>query len=115
MVVIRLARRGSHKRPFYAITVADKRAARDGKFLERVGYFNPLARGQEQRLHVDQARVAHWIAQGAQPSDRVKQLISDANKDPQLLAEQRQVKLDRRIAKRQAAKQAATATASATS
>jgi len=78
MVVIRLSRGGSKKRPFYHLTVADRRNARDGAFLERVGFFNPLARGQEERLRVDQSRVDHWVAQGAQVSPRVKKLLAGA-------------------------------------
>ena len=78
MVTIRLARGGSKKRPFYHLTVADSRNSRNGRFLERVGFFNPSARGQEERLRVDQERVEHWVAQGAQLSDRVAKLIKDA-------------------------------------
>jgi small subunit ribosomal protein S16 len=75
MVVIRLARGGAKKRPFYHIVVADKRRARDSRFIERLGYFNPIASGADIRLTLDLARVEHWISQGAQPSDRVKNLI----------------------------------------
>lgn len=78
MVKIRLARGGSKKRPFYHLTVTDSRKARDSRFIERVGFFNPIARGQEERLRVDRERVAHWISQGAQPSDRVAQLLKAA-------------------------------------
>jgi len=78
MVTIRLARGGSKKRPFYHITVSDSRNARDGRFIERVGFFNPVARGQEERLRVDNARVEHWLGQGAQVSDRVKSLLKEA-------------------------------------
>lgn len=78
MVKIRLARGGSKKRPFYSIVVTDERKPRDSGYIERVGYFNPMARGQEVRLHVEADRVEHWVAQGAQPSDRVKTLLKDA-------------------------------------
>ena len=78
MVVIRLARGGSKKRPFYHVNVADARSPRDGRFIERVGFFNPIARGQEERLRVDQERVDYWIKQGAQPSERVAQLLKAA-------------------------------------
>jgi small subunit ribosomal protein S16 len=78
MVTIRLARGGSKKRPFYHLTVADSRNSRNGRFLERVGFFNPSARGQEERLRVDQQRIEHWVAQGAQLSDRVAKLVKDA-------------------------------------
>ncbi len=80
MLTIRLARGGSKKRPFYHITVTDSRNARDGRFKERVGFFNPVAAGAEVRLSVDQARVAYWVGQGAQPSDRVAQLLKDSAK-----------------------------------
>jgi small subunit ribosomal protein S16 len=75
MVIIRLARGGSKKRPFYHLTVTDSRNSRDGCFLERVGFFNPIARGHEERLRVDQDRVNHWLGQGAQASDRVAKLL----------------------------------------
>lgn len=77
MVTIRLARGGSKKRPFYHLTVADSRAARDGRFIERVGFFNPVARGQEERLRIDTDRVDYWVSQGAQVSDRVATLIKE--------------------------------------
>ncbi|WP_210396496.1 30S ribosomal protein S16 [Motiliproteus sediminis] len=80
MVVIRLARGGSKKRPFYHITVADRRNARDGRFIERVGFFNPIARGQEERLRVDLERVEYWQGKGAQASERVATLLKEAAK-----------------------------------
>ncbi|TDP01118.1 30S ribosomal protein S16 [Marinomonas balearica] len=80
MVTIRLSRGGSKKRPFYHLNVADSRRARDGRYIERVGFFNPVARGQEERLRVDLDRVNHWVGQGAQLSDRVAQLIKEAGK-----------------------------------
>lgn len=75
MVVIRLARGGSKKRPFYKMVVADQRFSSTGRFIEQIGFYNPLARGQEEGLRVDQARLEHWIANGAQMSDRVKSAI----------------------------------------
>ena len=75
MVVIRLSRGGAKKRPFYHIVVADKRRSRDGRFIESIGYFNPIAAGKEVRLELNMERAQHWIANGAQPSDRVKHLI----------------------------------------
>lgn len=78
MVTIRLARGGSKKRPFYHLTVTDSRTSRDGRFIERVGFFNPVARGNEERLRIDNARVDHWVALGAQMSDRVAKLLKDA-------------------------------------
>ena len=80
MVVIRLSRGGSKKRPFYHLTVADQRNARDGRFIERVGFFNPVARGQEESLRIEQGRVDYWVSKGAQPSDRVVALLKDAAK-----------------------------------
>jgi small subunit ribosomal protein S16 len=80
MVTIRLARGGSKKRPFYQIVVADKRCKRDGRFIERVGFFNPVARGQEETLRINLERVDHWLGQGAQATERVAQLIKTARK-----------------------------------
>jgi small subunit ribosomal protein S16 len=80
MVTIRLARGGSKKRPFYHLTVTNSRNARDGRFVERIGFFNPVASGAEIRLSVDQARAAYWLSQGAQPSERVAALLKDAAK-----------------------------------
>lgn len=80
MVVIRLSRGGAKKRPFYHIVVADKRRARDSRYIERLGYFNPIAAGKEIRLQLDLERVNHWLSQGAQPSPRVQQLIKTAQK-----------------------------------
>ena len=78
MVVIRLARGGAKKRPFYHIVVTDSRNPRDGSYLERLGFFNPIATGGETRLQLDQVRLAYWLGVGAQPSDRVNALIKDA-------------------------------------
>lgn len=81
MVTIRLARGGSKKRPFYNITVADSRRSRDGRYIERLGFFNPIARGAEERLRLDSDRLNHWIGEGAQMSDRVAQLAKQAQKE----------------------------------
>jgi small subunit ribosomal protein S16 len=78
MVKIRLSRGGAKKHPFYHIVVTDSRKARDGRKIERVGFFNPVARGQEERLRLDLERVDYWTGVGAQLSDRVKTLISEA-------------------------------------
>ncbi len=80
MVSIRLARGGSKKRAFYHVVVSDSRRARDGRYIERVGFFNPQARGQEEELRLDDARIDYWISQGAQPSERVANLIKGARK-----------------------------------
>ncbi len=81
MVVIRLSRGGAKKRPFYHIVATDRRNRRDGRYLERLGYFNPIAKGQEVRLHVLQERVDYWLSHGAQISDRVTQLLADSKKN----------------------------------
>ncbi len=78
MVKIRLSRGGAKKVPFYHIVVTDSRKARDGRRIERHGFFNPSARGQEVRLRVDLERVDYWTGVGAQLSDRVKTLVSEA-------------------------------------
>lgn len=80
MVTIRLARGGSKKRPFYHLTVTDSRSALNGRYIERVGFFNPIARGQEERLRVDNARIEYWVGHGAQLSDRVSKLLKEASK-----------------------------------
>lgn len=80
MVTIRLARGGAKKRPFYSVVVTDSRNARDGRFIERVGFFNPIATGKEERLRVNAERYQYWIAQGAQPSERVAALVKEAGK-----------------------------------
>jgi small subunit ribosomal protein S16 len=75
MVTIRLARAGSNKRPFYHVVVADSRNRRDGRFIERVGFFNPIAAANEVTFQVDQDRYSYWVAQGAKASERVAQLV----------------------------------------
>lgn len=80
MVVIRLSRGGAKKRPFYHIVVSDKRCPRDGRCIERIGYFNPIAAGKDIRLNLNHERAQYWISKGAQPSDRVKQLIKTFEK-----------------------------------
>ncbi len=80
MVVIRLARGGSKKRPFYNIVAADSRNRRDGRFLERVGFYNPVASGQAEGLRVAMDRVEHWVNNGAQVSETVTRLLREAKK-----------------------------------
>jgi small subunit ribosomal protein S16 len=80
MVTIRLARGGSKKRPFYHLTVADSRKSHNGRFIERIGFFNPSARGGEERLRIDNERVSYWVEQGAQLSERVASLVKEAAK-----------------------------------
>lgn len=77
MVVIRLARGGAKKRPFYHVVVTDKRNSRDGRYIERVGYYNPIATGGETKLQLENERIEHWLKTGAQASDRVKKLLKD--------------------------------------
>ena len=78
MLTIRLARHGARNAPFYHLTVADHARSRDGRFVERVGFFAPLARGKSERLRVDLARVDYWISVGAKPSERARDLIKEA-------------------------------------
>lgn len=78
MVKIRLARGGAKKQPFYHIVVTDSRNRRDGRNIERLGFFNPVARGNDERLRVDRERIDHWVEQGAQISERVSHLIIEA-------------------------------------
>ena len=80
MVSIRLSRAGAKKRPFYHLIVTDSRNRRDGRYIERVGYFNPVGRSHEENLRIDLERVDYWIGQGAQPTDRVKSLIKSHRK-----------------------------------
>ena len=80
MVTIRLSRGGAKKRPFYQVVVTDSRSSRDGRFIERVGFFNPIAAGQEVPLQLDMERVEYWLKKGAQPSERVQSLIKQVRK-----------------------------------
>ena len=75
MVVIRLSRGGSKARPFYNIVVADKRNRRDGRFIERIGFYNPVASGKEETLRVNSERLSYWQGNGAQVSDTVARLV----------------------------------------
>lgn len=85
MVVIRLARHGAKKRPFYHVVAADRRSPRDGRNLEKLGYFNPFAKNeaenQNKRLVLNMERINYWLSQGAQLSDRVKSLLKEARQD----------------------------------
>lgn len=80
MVKIRLSRAGAKKRPFFHVVVTDSRKKRDGRSIERIGFFNPLARGKDERLKIDTERVDRWVGVGAQVSERVRQLVSEARK-----------------------------------
>ena len=77
MVTIRLARGGAKKRPFYHIVVTDSRNSREGRYIERLGFFNPVARGNEERLNIKRERIDYWVGQGAQASERVGKLLKE--------------------------------------
>ncbi|MEM7293312.1 MAG: 30S ribosomal protein S16, partial [Pseudomonadota bacterium] len=77
---VRLSRGGAKKKPFYHVVVTDSRNRRDGRYIERVGFFNPMARGQEERLRLDGERIDHWVGQGANLSDRVAGLVKESAK-----------------------------------
>ena len=83
MLAIRLSRGGAKKRRFNHVVATDSRNARDGRFIERLGFFNPIARGQEEALRLDLPRIEYWISQGGQVSDRVKSLIKQYKKSQQ--------------------------------
>ena len=80
MVVIRLSRGGAKARPFFNIVVADKRTRRDGRFIERIGFFNPTAQGAAEKVRLNTERYNHWVQQGAQPSERVAALAAQSAK-----------------------------------
>jgi small subunit ribosomal protein S16 len=80
MVSIRLSRAGAKKRPFYHLVVTDSRNRRDGRYIERIGYFNPVGQEHEENLRIDVERADYWIAKGAQPSDRVSSLLKQHRK-----------------------------------
>ncbi|MBF0257189.1 MAG: 30S ribosomal protein S16 [Gammaproteobacteria bacterium] len=80
MVSIRLQRSGAKKRPFYHVVATDSRNSRDGRYIERLGFYNPVAKGKEEELRLDLARVEHWIGQGAQPTERVVSLMKQTRK-----------------------------------
>jgi small subunit ribosomal protein S16 len=77
MVVIRLARTGANKRPFYHVVAADRRRPLKGHYIERLGYFNPIAAGKEIPLHLNYERIQYWLAKGAQPSERIQSLLKE--------------------------------------
>ena len=106
MVTIRLARGGAKKRPFYGIMVADQRRSPNGRFIERVGFFNPRAVGGEERLRIDTERVDYWVSKGAQPSDRVASLLKQFAKGPEALEAEKAKLVARAAAKKAAADKA---------
>ena len=116
MVIIRLARSGAKKNPYYFITVADERRPRDGAFIERLGFFNPTANGQEERLRIDLEKIDEWVSKGAQLSERVSALIKEAKLTPEEFAAKVEAKKVKVAAKKAAlaeklAKEAEEATA----
>ncbi len=86
MVTIRLSRGGAKKRPFYHVVVTDSRSKRDGRYIERIGFFNPVAAGREERLRLDGERIEYWLGTGAQTSGRVGSLIKEFQKSSQVSA-----------------------------
>jgi small subunit ribosomal protein S16 len=90
MVKIRLARGGAKKKPFYSIVATDSRKRRDSGYIEKLGYFNPVARGAEVRLKVEEDRIDYWKSRGAQVSDRVKQLLKEF-KNPEIFAKKKEI------------------------
>jgi len=106
MVIIRLARSGAKKNPYYFVTVADERKPRDGSFIERLGFFNPSARGQEERLRIDLEKLDVWVSKGAQLSDRVKKLVKEANLSPEELEAKLAAKKEKVEAKKALAEKA---------
>lgn len=106
MVTIRLARGGAKRRPFYGIMVADSRRSPRGRFIERIGFFNPRAVGGEERLRIDTDRVEYWISKGAQPSDRVAALLKQFAKGPEAIDAEKTKREDAIAAKKEAADKA---------
>ena len=108
MVVIRLSRAGAKKRPFYHICVSDRRNKRDGKFIERIGFYNPIAKPTEEKIRFDDERYDHWLSVGAKPSDTVLMLLKrskmseeEINKIEEKKVEQLQRKKQEAILKKQ--------------
>ena len=102
MVIIRLARSGAKKNPYYFITVADERRPRDGAFIERLGFFNPSAKGNEERLRIDLDKLESWVTNGAQVSERVNSLIKEAKLTPEELIAKIEAKKAKAAAKKAA-------------
>ena len=100
MVIIRLARSGAKKNPYYFVTVADERKPRDGAFIERLGFFNPTAKGQEERLRIDLDKLQEWVEKGAQLSERVQSLVKEANLSPEEYAAKLEAKKAKAAAKK---------------
>lgn len=103
MVVIRLSRGGTNKRPFYTVVAADRRASRDGCYLERLGYFNPIATGGEKRLELNRERINYWMSTGVQPSERVARLLCELDK-PEILEKRKTKSVARKLRIKEKAK-----------
>ena len=99
MVTIRLSRAGAKKRPYYHITVTDSRKPRDGRFIERVGFFNPIAQGKDIRLSIDHERVDYWVGTGATSVSRVESLIKESKLSPEELTKAQEKKEQLRLKK----------------
>ncbi len=106
MVVIRLHRIGAKKRPFYHVVVADSRYAVSGRFIEQVGFFNPIATGKEVRLRLDVEAINGWIAKGAQPSDRVSRLLKENEMGEEAVKAAKEEKHQKALAAKKAAAEA---------
>jgi len=115
MIAIRMTRHGAKKRPFFHIVVADSRSPRDGRFIEKLGTYNPLLpRDRAQRLTLDKERIAHWLKVGAQPSDRVAKFLAQAElMKPRERREQSKKPLPRAKAQERMKAEAAAAAAAA--
>lgn len=112
MLTIRLSRGGAKKRPFYSVVVADSRSPRDGRFIENVGYFNPIAKGGEVRLKLNDERLSYWVNTGATLSDRVATLMGEAAKGAEAVQAAKLAQKTKMDAKK-AAKKASEAAAAA--
>ncbi len=106
MLTIRLALRGAKKRPFYNVVVTDSRNPRDGRFVERVGFFNPIAKGGEERLRLNTDRLHYWVNTGAVVSARVSSLLKEHTKGAEAVVAEKTAKKTKVDAKKAAAKQA---------
>lgn len=107
MLTIRLSRSGAKKRPFYNVVVTDSRNARDGGFIERVGFFNPIAAGGEEGLRLNNERIQYWVGVGAAVSDRVSVLIKDQASGKDGMIARKAAKKDKATAKKAAVQSAA--------
>ena len=99
MVTIRLSRAGAKKRPFYHIVVTDSRNKRDGKYLERLGFYNPMAVGGEEKIKLDSDRLGYWVSHGAQIAERVKRVVKESKDTPEEADNRIKLKEEKRIKK----------------